>query len=258
MLRSLNKIFENNGSAVFIIVTFMVTSITIFGGSKYILMMTALDNHTIRNKIEGDFLTNASHLYLEVARFGESREHTAEELEIDRVIRILTIVIELNMVTTALSILTTLGLFCVMSKSMVINKKRVNAMLPYLIWNSIAVLYNVIVLIFISVHLRKWVASLKNIRLCVMVVGVTKFVFIIGVAAYYRYLSRLQFPLPQQCSPALLLRFQHSNGEASGGMDTDDVDEVAIPREMLDGMLTRDRRLSIQKMKPSSKNDSTF
>ena len=92
-----------------------------------------------------------------------------------------------------------------------------------------------------------------------LVVGITDFVFVIAVCAYYRYLSRLQLPLPQQSPHAMLLRFQHSNGEASGGggggMDTDDVDEVAIPREMLDGMLTRDRRLSIQKAK---RKDSTF
>ena len=260
MLRSLSKISEKKGSALFIITTFIVTSVTIFGGSKYILMMTAWDNHTIRNKIEGDFLTNSSsHNFIKAAKFGETREHTPEEIEIDNVIKILTIVIELNMVTTALSILTTLGLFCVMSKSMVINKKRVNAVLPYLIWNCIAVLYNVVVFIFISVHLSKWVASLKNITLGVLVVGITDFVFVIAVSAYYRYLSRLQLPLPQQSPHAMLLRFQHSNGEASGGggggMDTDDVDEVAIPREMLDGMLTRDRRLSIQKAK---RKDSTF
>lgn len=276
LLSSLNKIFEKNGSSVFIIITFVVTSFTIFGGSKYILMMTSWNNHVLRNKIEGDMFSMvmavrnttdkkalslySSHLY-KAAKFGEKREHTPEEEEVDRVIKCLTIIIELNMVTTALSILTTLGLFCVMSKSMELNKKRANAVLPFMIWNSIAVLYNVIILVFMSVHLQKWFAKLETITRGVIVVGAADFIFIVAVAFYYRYLCNLHLPPPSSVSsPALLLRFQ-TNGNVSttshilDTSETDDLDEVPIPREMLDGILTRDRRLSIQK---KNRNDSTF
>ena len=248
----MKKIFERTPTPGYILGTFIVASVTLFGGTKYIFMMSSWNAYKIRTTIEGDFPINKSHHY-ETIKFGENKEHTEYELMIDDVIKTITIVIELNMVTTALSILTTLGLFCVMSKSMTVNKERRNAVLPYLIWNCIAILYNIVALVFISIYLEDWIAKLVEITIGMSVTIGADFLFLILITFYYRYLCRVRL----SSSPALLLRYQ--NGEISARLQTADVDEVAIPEGMLEEIFQHEpRRLSIQKLRIASRKDSTF
>ena len=143
-MKSINQCFANvlKKGVLYIASTFMVTSLTMIGGTYYILRMADWTNYKIRNTIEGDFPTNTSHYKL------YKNFEQPDEADIDLTVQIMTIIVEINMVITALSVLTTLALFCVMSKKISINKERRNAILPYMIWNTIAILYNVIVLIF--------------------------------------------------------------------------------------------------------------
>jgi len=234
--KSVHRCFTNvvQRGVFYIASILLVISLTIIGGTYYILKMADWTNYKIRTSVEGEFPTNTSHYKL------HKKFELPDERDIDTTVQIMTIVVEINMVTTALSVLTTLALFCVMSKEMAVNKSRRNAVLPYLIWNSVAILYNVIVLIYISIKLKKFIAQLSEITLSMTISAAVDFVFLIIVTAYYRFLAR--------------------NGSANHHrhhQQTDDIDEVEIPEALMEEFI--ERRLSLQKPRPfKGENKATF
>jgi len=248
--KSVHRCFTNvvQRGVFYIASILLVISLTIIGGTYYILKMADWTNYKIRTSVEGEFPTNTSHYKL------HKKFELPDERDIDTTVQIMTIVVEINMVTTALSVLTTLALFCVMSKEMAVNKSRRNAVLPYLIWNSVAILYNVIVLIYISIKLKKFIAQLSEITLSMTISAAVDFVFLIIVTAYYRFLEHVTVP----DSPALLMSAR--NGSANHHrhhQQTDDIDEVEIPEALMEEFI--ERRLSLQKPRPfKGENKATF
>lgn len=210
---------------------FFICIFTIIGGIVSIVRLSQWTNHFIRSAVEGDFPLQTSH-----------HEHqktfdSAGEAEIDKTVRSMTIIIEINMGTTALNILTSLMLFTVVTSSLDVKMKRINSILSYIIWNIVSIIYNSATLTYIFLDLTTYRKVFFDITLGMIVNISLQFCFVVFTILYYRHLQNT-YTLQQASSARIPLNGNISIDEITSN-DEDFIEDMTARDTMLIEMVPR-------------------